>query len=50
MKDGINIRDYVHVEDLVTAHILALQCAIKANECGVFSLGTAHAYSNFKIV
>lgn len=48
--DGTNVRDYVQVEDLIAAHILALKHLIKSNQSDVFNLGTAHGYSNLEIL
>ena len=49
-KDGTNVRDYVQVEDLSDAHILALKHLMKTNKSDVFNLGTAHGYSNLEIL
>ncbi|QNQ82709.1 UDP-glucose 4-epimerase GalE [Lactobacillus sp. PV037] len=49
-KDGTNVRDYVQVEDLIDAHILALQHLIKTNKSDIFNLGTAQGYSNLEIL
>ncbi|MBD5429557.1 UDP-glucose 4-epimerase GalE [Lactobacillus sp.] len=49
-KDGTNVRDYVQVEDLIDAHILALQHVMKTNKSDVFNLGTAQGYSNLEIL
>ncbi|MCH3990949.1 MAG: UDP-glucose 4-epimerase GalE [Lactobacillus sp.] len=48
--DGTNVRDYVHVVDLVDAHWLALQHLIKTNKSDVFNLGSAHGFSNLEIL
>ncbi len=45
-KDGTNVRDYVQVEDLIDAHILALKHMMETNKSDVFNLGTAQGYSN----
>ncbi len=46
--DGTAIRDYVHVIDLVAAHVLALE---KLNQTlGVFNLGTRNGFSVSQIV
>jgi UDP-glucose 4-epimerase len=47
-QDGTAIRDYVHVIDLVEAHILALQALDQP--LGVFNLGTASGFSVSQIV
>lgn len=49
-KDGTNVRDYVEVNDLIEAHILALIRLVKTNKSDVFNLGTSQGYSNLEIV
>lgn len=49
-KDGTNVRDYVQIEDLIDAHLLALKHLITTNKSDVFNLGTAHGYSNLEIL
>ena len=48
--DGTCIRDYIHVEDLVDAHIKALEYLIKGNDSNVFNLGSETGFSNLQIV
>lgn len=43
--DGTCIRDYVHVEDLIAAHILALEYLRNGNESNEFNLGSNNGYS-----
>lgn len=43
--DGTCIRDYVHVEDLIAAHILALEYLKAENDSNVFNLGSNNGYS-----
>lgn len=43
--DGTCIRDYVHVEDLIAAHILALEYLTAGNESDIFNLGSSQGYS-----
>ncbi|MFV0557523.1 MAG: UDP-glucose 4-epimerase GalE [Enterococcus sp.] len=43
--DGTCIRDYVQVEDLISAHILALEYLKAGNESNVFNLGSNSGYS-----
>jgi UDP-glucose 4-epimerase len=45
--DGTCIRDYIHVEDLAEAHILAMDQTIPSN---VYNLGTNTGYSNLEVV
>lgn len=49
-QDGTCIRDYIHVEDLIDAHILALQYLQKGGESNVFNLGSSKGYSVKEIV
>ncbi|SKA05073.1 UDP-glucose 4-epimerase [Pilibacter termitis] len=49
-KDGTNIRDYVQVEDLIDAHILALEYLKNGGESTAFNLGSAEGYSNLEIL
>ncbi|MBQ8847428.1 MAG: UDP-glucose 4-epimerase GalE [Candidatus Gastranaerophilales bacterium] len=39
-KDGTCVRDYINIEDLIDAHILALEYLNKNNETNFFNLGT----------
>ncbi|MHC5218295.1 UDP-glucose 4-epimerase GalE [Enterococcus sp. LJL128] len=43
--DGTCIRDYVHVEDLIAAHLLALKYLKSGNSSAVFNLGSSRGYS-----
>ena len=43
--DGTCIRDYVHVEDLIAAHILALEYLTAGNDSNVCNLGSNNGYS-----
>jgi UDP-glucose-4-epimerase GalE len=42
--DGTCIRDYVHVEDLASAHVDALR-ALRPRECRAFNVGIGHGFS-----
>jgi UDP-glucose 4-epimerase len=44
-KDGSAVRDYVHVEDLASAHYLALEYLLKGSSSRAFNLGTGIGYS-----
>jgi len=48
--DGTCIRDYVHVCDLVDAHILGLEWLLGGGESQVFNLGTGHGYSVREVI
>ncbi len=45
-RDGTCIRDYIHINDLVRAHILALDC----RENSPINLGTSKGYSILELV
>lgn len=48
--DGTCVRDYVHVEDLATAHIQALAYMEKTKQSDVFNLGVGRGYSNKEVI
>ena len=48
--DGTCVRDYVHIVDLATAHIQALDYLAAGGKSGVFNLGTGHGYSVRQVV
>jgi len=47
--DGTNVRDYIHVEDLADAHILAME-KLKGGEQIFLNLGTGRGFSNREII
>lgn len=49
-SDGTCIRDYIHVEDLASAHMLAFEQLEKTKESNFFNLGTGNGYSNKQII
>ncbi|MCT4786626.1 UDP-glucose 4-epimerase GalE [Exiguobacterium aestuarii] len=49
-EDGTCIRDYIHVQDLVDAHILALRYLREDGASDVFNLGTANGLSVLEII
>lgn len=49
-EDGTAIRDYIHVGDLVNAHILGVQYLEKGGETTVFNLGTNRGFSVAQII
>lgn len=48
--DGTCIRDYIHVQDLASVHILALEKLIESGKSDNFNLGTGVGYSNLQIL
>ncbi len=49
-KDGTCIRDYIHIEDLVDAHIKALEYLLKGNKSNIFNLGSGEGYSIYEMI
>jgi UDP-glucose 4-epimerase len=47
--DGTCVRDYIHVEDLARAHLLALESA-KPSEHKIYNLGSGSGFSNRQVV
>ncbi|MBB2945994.1 UDP-glucose 4-epimerase [Actinoplanes lutulentus] len=47
--DGTCVRDYIHVEDLARAHLLALDAAV-AGEHKIYNLGNGNGFSNKQVV
>jgi len=45
-KDGTCVRDYIHLSDLVSAHIKALDC----QDADIYNLGTSQGYSVQELV
>jgi UDP-glucose 4-epimerase len=48
--DGTCVRDYIHVDDLVEAHMLALDYLSAGNQSRVFNCGYGHGYSVREVV
>jgi UDP-glucose 4-epimerase len=48
--DGTCIRDFIHVRDLVQAHLLALRYLEDGGESGIFNLGSGDGFSVKQIV
>src|SRR4030095_14919504 len=48
--DGTAVRDYVHVEDLARAHVLALQHLLDNGDTIAVNLGTGHGASVRQVV
>lgn len=48
--DGTCIRDYIHVDDLADAHILALQYLQDGGQSNIFNCGYGHGYSVKEVV
>lgn len=48
--DGTCIRDYVHVEDLIEAHLLALEYLENGGDSDIFNLGSSQGFSVKEII
>jgi UDP-arabinose 4-epimerase len=48
--DGTAVRDYIHVDDLAAAHILAVEALLNGSIGGCFNLGTGSGYSVREVV
>lgn len=49
-KDGTCVRDYIHVNDLAQAHILAMEYLIRGGESDVFNLGNGVGFTVKEVV
>jgi len=49
-KDGTCIRDYIHVQDLTQAHILAAQYLMEGKESSIFNLGNGVGYTVSEVI
>ncbi|MEO0145552.1 MAG: UDP-glucose 4-epimerase GalE [candidate division WOR-3 bacterium] len=48
--DGTCIRDYIHVDDLAEAHILALEHILSGGDSRVYNLGSEQGHSNLEVI
>ncbi|MFW6180102.1 MAG: UDP-glucose 4-epimerase GalE [Spirochaetota bacterium] len=44
-RDGTCIRDYIHVEDIAEAHLLALEHLARGGRSGAYNCGYGHGYT-----
>lgn len=49
-SDGTCIRDYIHVLDLVDAHVKVMEKIIKKKEGLIYNVGTGKGYSNKQVI
>lgn len=49
-SDGTCIRDYVHVNDLARAHLLALKRLTDGGESAIYNLGSSNGYSVNEVI
>ena len=48
--DGTCVRDYIHVEDLIDAHIKAMTYLFNGGKSDAFNLGNGSGFSNLQII
>jgi UDP-glucose 4-epimerase len=48
--DGTCIRDYIHVEDLATAHVVALEHLASGGTFEIFNVGAGKGHSNWDVI
>jgi UDP-glucose 4-epimerase len=48
--DGTCVRDYIHVSDLATAHVLALDALAAGAPSAVYNLGNGNGYSVLEVI
>ena len=48
--DGTGVRDYIHVVDLASAHVAALQAINRQAGLAIYNIGTGHGYSVLDVV
>lgn len=49
-KDGTCVRDYIHVNDLASAHILAMNYLREGNESNIFNLGNGVGFTVKEVI
>lgn len=49
-KDGTPVRDYIHVMDLIDAHIQAMEWMKKNNQSDVFNLGNGQGFTVLEVI
>ncbi|MCP4351367.1 MAG: UDP-glucose 4-epimerase GalE [Desulfobacterales bacterium] len=49
-RDGTCIRDYIHIDDLAQAHLLALESLLNGSSGGVYNLGNGNGYSVKEVI
>ena len=48
--DGTAVRDYIHISDLATAHILGLEYLLQGGESEIFNLGNGQGFSVQEVI
>ncbi|MEW6426034.1 MAG: NAD-dependent epimerase/dehydratase family protein [Bacillota bacterium] len=47
---GTAVRDYIHVDDLATAHVLALEALEQCSPTVAYNLGSGRGYSVLELI
>jgi UDP-glucose 4-epimerase len=50
LRDGTCIRDYIHLEDLGSAHILAMEKLLQGKESSHYNLGNGNGFSVREVI
>jgi len=50
MRDGTCVRDYIHLEDLASAHILAMEKLLQGGESAHYNLGNGNGFSVKEVI
>lgn len=48
--DGTGVRDYIHISDLSSGHVAAIEKLFGKPEVSIYNLGTGHGYSVFEML
>nr|WP_277995702.1 MULTISPECIES: NAD-dependent epimerase/dehydratase family protein [Moorella] len=48
--DGTAVRDYIHVDDLAAAHVLALEALEQGSPTAAYNLGSGRGYSVLEVI
>lgn len=49
-RDGTCVRDYIHVSDLASAHVLAVEALLAGGKSGPYNLGTGRGHTNREVL
>ncbi|WP_304382782.1 NAD-dependent epimerase/dehydratase family protein, partial [uncultured Helicobacter sp.] len=49
-KDGTCVRDYIHIDDLATAHLVALHYLQRTKQSNIFNVGYSQGYSVREVI
>lgn len=49
-KDGSCIRDYIHIHDIASAHVLGLEKLLNGGQSSIYNLGNGSGYSVLEVI